>query len=239
MSNVFITADEHYGHKSIIKFCDRPFGNREHLMGCTLHRCVICQQAIDDQTETIIERHNAKVPNKPSYLTIHVGDLFWHTLTFDEAMTILKRLNGRHAFIYGNHDELVEKYQSIFAPHFDWIKGQNKDSGTHRLHFNGNELTLCHYAMRVWNRSHKGSWMCFGHSHDELPVVGKSFDIGVDGNNFTPWSLEEIEAKMNTLPLGHIITKVWPGKEAPKAGSTVHHHPAGETCGFCKMGGTR
>lgn len=231
MSDVFITADEHYGHKKVIEFCQRPFKH------------------VDEQTETLIERHNKKVPNSKNYLTIHVGDFFWHTLTLGEALTILGRLHGRHAFIFGNHDELIEKYRDVFAQQLDWIKGENKDSGTHRLRFNNNEITLCHYAMRVWNRSHKGSWMCFGHSHNELPVIGKSFDIGVDGHNFEPWSLEEIEAKMNTLPQGHIIEKVWPGKEFPKPdfepdtkyrhGSTVHFHPAGETCGFCKAGANR
>jgi calcineurin-like phosphoesterase family protein len=217
MSDVFITADEHYGHEKIIEYCSRPF------------------TCAEEQTEIIIERHNKKVPDKKSFLTIHVGDLFWHTLTLDQAEQILSRLNGRHAFIFGNHDELMEKHRSYFSSRytdektkFDWIKGENKDSGTHRLKFNNQEITLCHYAMRVWNRSHKGSWMLYGHSHNELPVVGKSFDIGVDGHNFEPWSLEEIEAKMKTLPQAHVITNVWPGKEAPEPptqavdGSTYH-----------------
>jgi calcineurin-like phosphoesterase family protein len=225
MSDVFITADEHYGHEKIIQYCSRPF------------------TCADEMNEFIIEQHNKTVPDKKSFLTIHVGDLFWHTMTREQAERILGRLNGRHAFIYGNHDELMEKYEHSFREHLDWIKGENKDSGTHRLKFNNNEMTLCHYAMRVWNRSHKGSWMLYGHSHNELPVIGKSFDIGVDGHNFTPWSLEEIEEKMKTLPQHHIITNVWRGKEAPEPpeqsyeGSTVH--PAGCICGFCRMGGTR
>jgi calcineurin-like phosphoesterase family protein len=194
MSDVFITADEHYGHRRIIEYCGRPFAH------------------VDEMTETIIARHNAKVPNSPNYLTIHVGDWFWRTLSLGEALTILGRLHGRHAFIFGNHDELIEKHQDVFAQQLDWIKGENKDSGTHRLKFNGHDITLCHYAMRVWNSSHKGSWMVYGHSHNELPVVGKSFDIGVDGHNFSPWSLEEIEKKMATLQQGHLITKL-PGKD--------------------------
>lgn len=31
---------------------------------------------------------------------------------------------------------------------------------------------MSHYAMRVWNQSHKGSWMLHGHSHGTLePMV--------------------------------------------------------------------
>lgn len=228
MSDVFITADEHYGHEKIIEYCSRPFTS-----------------ALEAQ-EVMIERHNKKVPNNPNIVTIHVGDLFWHTMSVADASRILDRLNGSHAFIFGNHDELMQNSR-ILRDRFRWIKGENKASGTHILKFNNNEMTLCHYAMRVWNRSHKGSWMLYGHSHNELPVVGKSIDIGVDGHDFEPWSLEEIEAKMKTLPQAHIITNVWPGKEAPEspkdllsqsyAGSTVHI--VGCPCGFCKMGSTR
>jgi hypothetical protein len=28
---------------------------------------------------------------------------------------------------------------------------------------------LCHYAMRVWNRSHHGAWHLYGHSQGESP----------------------------------------------------------------------
>jgi hypothetical protein len=43
-----------------------------------------------------------------------------------------------------------------------------------------------------------------------LPPLGKSFDIGVEGHNYEPWSLEEIERKMSTLD-AHVIPagKVW------------------------------
>ena len=188
MSDIRITADEHHGHKKIIEYCRRPFRD------------------VTEQTEAIIQRHNAVTPPSLNYLTIHVGDWFWHTLSLGEALTILGRLNGRHAFIYGNHDELIEKHESAFAQQLDWIKGDNKASGVHRLKFNGNEMTFCHYAMRVWNKSHKGSGMLFGHSHNELPVVGKSFDIGVDGHDFTPWTLEEIDEKLAGMNQHHVVT---------------------------------
>ena len=84
--------------------------------------------------------------------------------------------------------------------------------------------------------------MLFGHSHNELHPVGKTFDIGVDGHNFEPWSLEEVEAEMEKRPVGHVIPvdKVWPGKESPeemKPGSTVH--TPGCFCGWCAIGGTK
>ena len=71
MSDVFITADEHYGHNKIIVHCERPFAHA------------------DEMNEYIIDQHNRTVPNKQSYLTIHLGDWFWHTMKLGEALTIL------------------------------------------------------------------------------------------------------------------------------------------------------
>jgi len=70
--------------------------------------------------------------------------------------------------------------------------------------------------MRVWPKSHQGHWMVYGHSHQELPPQGLSFDIGVEGHNYAPWSLEEIESKMNKLTQHHVIAKdaVWDRSES-------------------------
>ena len=201
MSDTFITSDEHYGHNNIIQFCNRPFSSTEEMK------------------EAIIERHNKKVPNKKSYLTIHAGDMFWQTMTVAEALEILIRLHGRHAFLYGNHDELME--ESRFLPDaFEWVRGVNKENTSHSVKFNKHLLVISHFAQRVWQNSHKGSWHVYGHSHGEIPELGHSFDIGVDSHNFEPWSLEEIEAKMLKTESHHVIpaSKAWKGKVLEQRG---------------------
>lgn len=192
MSNVFITSDEHIGHQRILTLVPRPF------------------KTVEENREIIIERHNKKVPNSPGYLTVHVGDMMWHTLTVEEATQYINRLHGKHALIYGNHDQRIEESPEL-QKLFVWIVGKDKDSGTKILHWNKQTLVVCHYAMRVWHRSHRGSWHVYGHSHNALPGLGKSFDIGVDGHNYEPWSMEEIEAKMNTLTQHHTIDNTGKG----------------------------
>jgi calcineurin-like phosphoesterase family protein len=195
MSSVFITSDEHFEHGprrdtgvgGIIKLTKRPFGSLEEMR------------------ETIIERHNKVVPPGRGSLVIHAGDWFWHTMPLAEALWILDRLHGRHAFIFGNHDELIERERKIFAERLDWIVGRNEVSGAEIVRFNKHKLYVTHYAQRVWPGSHKGHWHVYGHSHNGLPGLGKSFDIGVDGHDFYPWSMEEIEARMDTLPQHHTI----------------------------------
>jgi calcineurin-like phosphoesterase family protein len=61
-------------------------------------------------------------------------------------------------------------------------------------------LTLCHYCLRVWPRSHFNSWHLYGHSHGTLPPIGKSWDAGVNTNDFTPLAFPQIQAIMKTRP---------------------------------------
>ena len=68
---------------------------------------------------------------------------------------------------------------------------------TSDLHLLQKEIVMSHYAMRVWNQSHRDSWMLYGHSHGMLPPVGKQYDVGVDSNNFMPVSYDQISTIMN------------------------------------------
>jgi calcineurin-like phosphoesterase family protein len=86
--NTFFTADEHYLHENIIKFCNRPFANR------------------DEMKEALIENHNQVV--KDGDKVIHLGD-FSYRGNWHEVQTILRRLNGNHEFIFGNHDSSLMK----------------------------------------------------------------------------------------------------------------------------------
>lgn len=64
-------------------------------------------------------------------------------------------------------------------------------------------IVLCHYAMRVWDQSHYGTWHLHGHSHGTLPDIKEmlSCDVGVDCWNFTPVSMEQLNA--------HMAKKIW------------------------------
>jgi calcineurin-like phosphoesterase family protein len=61
-------------------------------------------------------------------------------------------------------------------------------------------VVACHYAMKVWPRSHYNSWQLFDHSHGTLEPIGKQWDVGVDDNNLSPVSFEELRAVMRTRP---------------------------------------
>jgi calcineurin-like phosphoesterase family protein len=93
--------------------------------------------------------------------------------------------------ISGGHDKKVQKkYAGRFLHTADLMD----------IVIEGYAVVLCHYCLRVWNKSHFDSWHLFGHSHGQLPALGKSLDVGVDGHGFAPWSWGEIKAHMADRP---------------------------------------
>ena len=173
MSQVFFTADHHFGHKNIIKFANRPFAS------------------VEEMNETMIELWNKKVgPNDEVY---HLGDV--GLCSQGKLRKILERLNGKIYLIRGNHEKSAEACHS----HFEWIKDYYELVVEDPEHERGQQLiVLMHYAMRVWNVSHWGSYMLYGHSHGELPddPNARSIDVGVDCHDFAPISYAEVKALM-------------------------------------------
>jgi calcineurin-like phosphoesterase family protein len=172
--NVFFTADEHYGHANIIKFCKRPFAH------------------VDEMRETLIANHNSRV--QKCDLTYHLGDMFWRHVSLSQATDILKRLNGKHFLIWGNHDETAEKVmkQCYGAPKFEWAK----DVKLIKPRAQYPSIWMSHYAHRVWPDSHKGSYHVYGHTHAVLPDYRRSCDVGVDNWDYAPVSLETLDTWM-------------------------------------------
>jgi len=170
-ARLFFVADEHYFHTRIIQYCDRPFRNEAEMR------------------EALIETHNAFVGKND--VTVHVGDFSLGST--DRTVEVIRALNGRHVFVRGSHDSWMKKWKEVPAEklHLD----RPESLLTLRVTRGDEEwwVVCCHYAMRVWPRSHHGSWHVFGHSHGNLEGAGKSCDVGVDATKlWRPVSFEEL-----------------------------------------------
>jgi hypothetical protein len=100
-----------------------------------------------------------------------------------------KHIRCRKIFaVAGNHDKEARK----LTEEFSWLNNLAEIS------IHGQLIVLCHYAMRVWSRSHHGSWHLYGHSHGRLPEppTSLSMDVGVDTHDFRPWHYDEISRLM-------------------------------------------
>lgn len=152
------------------------------------HRKIIeyCSRPFDDiqeMNETIIKNWNEKI--RSNDVVYHLGDF-----AFKNTVYFMNRLNGRIILIPGNHDRDTLKYLHLFEE-VSLIKN---------IKVGKIDIVMCHYAMRVWHKSHFNSWHLYGHSHGSLQPIGKSWDVGVDRNNFKPLAFWELRNIMNDRP---------------------------------------
>ena len=87
----FVTADTHFGHPAIIKYCNRPFQNVEQM------------------DRKLIKNWNATVNH--SDIVYHLGDFALGPKQYKQK--ILEQLNGTIILIRGNHDKTVAHCKSL------------------------------------------------------------------------------------------------------------------------------
>src|SRR5690606_22691997 len=160
----------HMGHNNIIRYSNRPFNN------------------VDEMNKTLIKNWNQCV--KPNDEIYHLGDFAF--VQKDKQKELLKKLNGKKHMILGNHDKVLRNHGSEFIS-----EGLVESIQDYKeIDYNKTKFVLFHYGMRVWNKSHYGSIMLYGHSHGTLPSYGRSVDVGVDCREITeeyrPVSIEEV-----------------------------------------------
>lgn len=142
---------------------------------------------INHMDESIITNHNEIVSKNDDFYFL--GDFSFNDLKTEEY---LKRLNGNKFFIKGNHDrrdtiKLYQKYGTYLGE-------------LTQIRVNGQDIILCHYAMKVWNKCHRGSWQLYGHSHGSLPddKNSLSFDCGTNCHNYYPLEFNDVLKIMKT-----------------------------------------
>ena len=177
-SEVFFTSDTHFGHSNIIKYCVRPFNNTNEM------------------DEALINNWNVKVPKDG--IVYHLGDFAWGSINYWEK--IREQLNGEIILIYGNHDEKYLNNEHMYKL-FKEVTPQKK------IWIDKTCIYMNHYPFLCFGGSYKGldaTWQLFGHVHsnprseeglDHKRLVNcfpTQYDVGVDNNNFTPISLDEV-----------------------------------------------
>lgn len=152
---------------------DTHFGH-----GNIIKHCSRPFASVEEMDETMIARWNERVSHGDT--VYHLGDF-----SLTDHTPYLQKLNGQKRLVLGNHDNSKFVKKAVGWATVDDI-----------LHVTVEDtfLVLCHYAMRVWHRSHHGSLHLYGHSHGKLKGTSRSCDVGVDCWDFRPVSLTEIKA---------------------------------------------
>lgn len=143
----------------------------------------LCQRpfsSVEEMDEAIIARWNERIA--PTDIVWCLGDFAFGTA---HATAALARLKGRKMLITGNHD------------HRDVRRGPGWEEVLpyHLLIGQLNEFVLFHYPIEEWHNQRRGAIHLHGHQHNKKPVTARRrVDVGVDANDFRPWSIDEIEA---------------------------------------------
>lgn len=179
--HLFFTSDTHFGHENIIKFCNRPFANAQEM------------------NEALINNWNRVVG--PDDTIFHLGDFAFGGSYLWNNM--LDRLNGHIHLVIGNHDR--KNLRQGYVQKFDSIYPQLQ------INIDGRSVYLNHYPFLCYGGSYRGDkdavWQLFGHVHSGPFSTGKDderlkmlfpyqYDVGVDNNNFTPISWEDVKIRI-------------------------------------------
>ena len=202
---IWFTADTHFSHKRIPLYTKRKFCLTKEEQkkldliwiqggGPNSSRWTPSWDSISKMNDHLINKINEYV--KKDDILYHLGDYCFAPKNRIEeyAQKHTDRINCKNIYLlWGNHDN--KKISKFFKDCYERYELKHKSK----------HVVLSHYAQAVWNKSHSGSWMLYGHSHataenwlDQMMPNRFSLDVGVDNiyrliGEYRPISFEEIE----------------------------------------------
>lgn len=120
---------------------------------------------------------------------------------YQVAREFRDRINCQNIYmIWGNHDH--RNIRDLFVECYDLFE----------TYVENQRIVLCHYAMATWEKSHRGAWQLYGHSHSNLELWintvmpgRRSIDVGIDNaakilGDYRPFSFAELSKIIGTQP---------------------------------------
>lgn len=180
---IWLTADTHYSHANVIRYCGRPYDTVE---------------AMDEALETL---HNELV--KPGDQVWMLGDIVMGKR--DQTLSVIARLHGDKHLISGNHDHTfagnkrqaagIAQYTTAgFASIADTgvLDVAGRTVGLHHFPYAGDSHDTDRYA--EFRPADRGGWLLHGHVHDAWRQRGRMVNVGVDAWAMRPVHLDEVRA---------------------------------------------
>lgn len=178
----WFTSDWHLRHANIIKYCHRPFKD------------------VEEMNQTILRNFWEKV--MPYDEVYFLGD-FCFKDSGDKLVNFMQEIKDKHIkfhLILGSHDKRWEGGSTL-------NKHCASVSNMKNIEVEEQAITLCHYPMMTWHKSHYGSWQLFGHHHSSIITMrilnnlpGKKMNVCADLHKFYPVSFKEVKEWMEAMP---------------------------------------
>lgn len=193
MTGTWFVSDTHFTHARINELAERPFAT------------------VDEMNAAIVENWNRVV--KPSDQVWHLGDVGMGQLA--RFRPLLQRLNGRKHLIAGNHDEVWPGHREAHQHQRTWLQVFDSIQPFARKKICGQRVMLSHFP--YWGGGDHteverypdyrlpdtGAWLLHGHTHSTVRVHRRMINVGVEANNYTPVSINEIVRLIEAAPEGY------------------------------------
>lgn len=202
---LFFTSDTHYYHKNLCSGTT-DWRNTVEIEGETIKVVPHNTRKFDtleEMNDRIVTNINSMVRSQD--ILISLGD--WSFRGFDKIKEFRDRILCKNIYIItGNHDHHIvnnkDNIRSLFTEVREYYTPLvvNIDGVRH-------SFILSHFPICSWDNMSKGRIHLFGHVHlpKEYKVrEGRSMDVGMDGNDLFPYSLEEIWDIMKDQPVKHM-----------------------------------
>ena len=169
---IYLTSDLHFNHMNILKYEpeSRPFSS------------------IEEMNETIIQNWNEIVTANDTVYVL--GDMAMGMI--EDAIPLIKRLNGKIILIRGNHDttKRLQAFKEIGIEVYDIFY----------LPYKGKYFIMCHFPITskefidMVRYDNSEVVNLYGHLHHNAPkgYVDGTYHVGLDTNNLKPISIDKI-----------------------------------------------
>ena len=169
---IYLTSDLHFNHMNILKYEpeSRPFSS------------------IEEMNETIIQNWNEVVTANDTVYVL--GDMAMGMI--EDAIPLIKRLNGKIILIRGNHDtkKRLEAFKEIGIEVYDIFY----------LPYKGKYFIMCHFPIAskefidMVRYDNSEVVNLYGHLDHNAPkgYVDGTYHVGLDTNNLKPISIDKI-----------------------------------------------
>lgn len=194
--NIWFTSDLHFGHRNIMKFCNRPW------------------ETVEEMDKALINNWNSVVGKND--IVFDLGDFAFASNS--KWKYILNQLNGRHYLILGNHD--VSRYPGDKTMElFERVEHQMIVKIDDRYVYLNHYPYLCYGGS--WRGPENAVYALHGHTHLlKTENSGKDFermsntfpyqyDVGVDFNNYKPISWEKVCEKITFQVNNNVNQMYW------------------------------
>lgn len=193
---LFFTSDTHYNHSNICR-ATTNWKDSENLTRDF--------KSLSQMNDFLVNNINEIVGQND--VLIHLGD--WSFGGFDSIKEFRERIICKNIhLVFGNHDHHIRRnkgdIQSIFTSTHDYLHLDIRRPSTKNEDTTDKYNVVCmHYPIASWDGLSNGVIHLHGHVHlpKNLRVSeGRAMDVGVDGNDLCPISLDEVLKLLKDKP---------------------------------------